>query len=143
MLDNHWATPALALGLTVVVGGLGTTAYAAGTTHRSGAAPTTVTIKAQGVDLTIGFRLLGNPSGEVDRYVVRVRDGVVHVESGHAAQDGEARDATVTCQGYDYLKLATGHLNPVLGVLTGTLKVKGDKAKALRLSSIIDIPRAR
>jgi len=99
--------------------------------------------KAQGVDLTIGFRLLGNPSGEVDRYVVRVRDGVVHVESGHAAQDGEARDATVTCQGYDYLKLATGHLNPVLGVLTGTLKVKGDKAKALRLSSIIDIPRAR
>ena len=52
MLDNHWATPALALGLTVVVGGLGTTAYAAGTTHRSGAAPTTVTIKAQGVDLS-------------------------------------------------------------------------------------------
>lgn len=52
MLDNQWATPALALGLTVVVGGLGTTAYAARTTHRSGAAPTTVTIKAQGVDLS-------------------------------------------------------------------------------------------
>jgi hypothetical protein len=31
----------------------------------------------------------------------------------------------------------------VVGVLRGTLKVKGDKAKALQLSSIIDIPRPR
>jgi putative sterol carrier protein len=98
--------------------------------------------KARGVDLTIGFRLLGNPSGDVDRYVVRVRDGVASVESGEAAETAE-RDATVTCQGHDYLRLATGHLNPVVGVLKGALKVKGDRAKALKLGSIIDIPTAR
>jgi putative sterol carrier protein len=96
--------------------------------------------KAKGVDLTIGFRLLGNPSGAVDRYVVRVRDGVATVETG---DPGGERDATVTCEGHDYLRLATGHLSPVVGVLRGTLKVKGDKAKALQLSSIIDIPRPR
>lgn len=98
--------------------------------------------KARGVALTVGFRLLGNPSGAVERYVVRVRDGVAVVsagEHGHA----DDRDATVTCQGHDYLRLATGHLNPVAGVLKGKLKVRGDKAKALQLSSILDIPTAR
>jgi putative sterol carrier protein len=96
--------------------------------------------KARDVSLAVGFRLLGNPSGEIDRYAVHVHDGVVRVETGDQADDA---DATVTCQAHDYLRLATGHLNPVLGVLKGTLKVKGDKAKALQLSSIIDIPHAR
>jgi putative sterol carrier protein len=95
--------------------------------------------KARGVDLSIGFRLLGNPSGEIERYVVHVHDGVATVETGDV--EGE-RDATITCEGHDYLRLATGHLNPVLGVLKGQLKVKGDKGKALQLSSVIDIPHA-
>lgn len=95
--------------------------------------------KARGVDLTIGFRLLGNPDGEIERYVVHVHDGVATVETGET--DGP-RDATVTCEGHDYLRLATGHLNPVLAVIKGQLKVKGDKAKALQLSSVIDIPHA-
>lgn len=96
--------------------------------------------RAAGAELTIGFRLLGNPSGEVERYVVRVRDGVAKVTPG---EEGDDRDATVTCQAHDYLRLATGHLNPVTGVLKGQLKVKGDRAKALQLSSVIDIPQAR
>lgn len=96
--------------------------------------------KADGVELTVGFRLLGSPTGEVERYVVRLSGGVAVVEVGDA---GEERDATVTCEGYDYLRLATGHLNPVTGVLKGQLKVRGDRAKALRLSSVIDIPKAR
>lgn len=97
--------------------------------------------KAARLRLTVGFRLLGNPSGEVDRYVVRIERGAATVTSG--ADQGEERDATVTCEGHDYLRLATGHLNPVTGVLKGQLKVKGDKAKALQLSSVIDIPQAR
>jgi putative sterol carrier protein len=95
--------------------------------------------KARGVELSVGFRLLGNPSGEIDRYVVRLHDGLATVETGDA---GGERDATITCEGHDYLRLATGHLSPVIGVLKGQLKVKGDKAKALQLSSVIDIPHA-
>ncbi len=60
-----------------------------------------------------------------------------------AGEEGEDRDATVTCQAHDYLRLATGHLNPLTGVLKGHLKVKGDRAKALQLSSVIDIPQPR
>ena len=96
--------------------------------------------KAARTHLVVGFRLLGNPSGEVERYVVSIRDGVATVTEG---ETGEVRDATVTCEGHDFLRLATGHLSPVVGVLKGQLKVKGDKAKALQLASVIDIPQAR
>ena len=95
---------------------------------------------AAGTSLTVGFRLIGNPSGEVERYVVRLASGVATVEQG---ESGGSRDATVTCQAHDFLRLATGHLSAVTGVLKGQLKVKGDKVKALKLSSVIDIPQPR
>lgn len=95
--------------------------------------------KAAKVRLAVGFRLTGNPSGEIERYVVTIDHGTATVTAG----DGDVgeRDATVTCEGHDFLKLATGHLNPILGVLRGHLKVKGDQTKALQLGNIIDIPQ--
>lgn len=104
--------------------------------------------KAASLTLCVGFRLTGNPSGEVERYVVTIDRGTATVATGDEAGDadrraGGDRDATVTCEAHDFLRLATGHLNPVVGVLKGQLKVKGDKAKALQLASVIDIPTAR
>lgn len=96
--------------------------------------------RAAKVRLQVGFRLTGGPGQEPDRYLVSVDRGAATVTSGEA---GVRRDATVTCEGHDFLRLATGHLNPVSGVLRGHLKVKGDRSKALLLSSLIDIPSAR
>ena len=97
--------------------------------------------KSAKVQLRIGFRLTGAPSGEVERYVVEVDRGTATVTRDD--QGSDHRDATVTCEGQDFLRLATGHLSPIAGVLRGQLKVKGDRAKALQLSSVIDIPQAR
>jgi len=97
--------------------------------------------KAARLDLTIGLRLEGRPDGGVDRYVVRILDGAATVTSD--AEEGSRRDATITCEAHEFLRLATGHLSAVTGVLRGQLKVRGDKAKALQLSSVIDFPRAR
>lgn len=96
--------------------------------------------KAAKVHLVVGFRLTGNPSGEVERYVVTVDHGTARVDPARAGETGE-RHATITCEGHDFLKLATGHLNPVFGVLRGHLKVRGDQARALQLSSVLDIPQ--
>lgn len=95
--------------------------------------------RAARLDLTIGFRLLGGPGGEPERWVVRIDHGACKVEAGDA---GGHRDATITCEGHDFLRLATGHLSAVSGVLKGQLKVKGEKAKALQLASVLDIPKA-
>lgn len=102
--------------------------------------------KAAHCHLTIGFRMLGNPSGDIERYVVTVVDGVLSVTEGDADGAGHdlgGRDATITCESYDFLRLATGHLSAITGVLRGHLKVKGDRAKALQLSMIMRIPQPR
>lgn len=95
--------------------------------------------RAAKVRLTIAFRLTGRPDGGLDRYVVTVDHGVTTVTEGDP--DGD-RDATVTCEAHDFLRLATGHLGAVTGVVKGLLKVRGDRGKALQLSSVIDIPSA-
>lgn len=95
--------------------------------------------RAARADLTVGFKLLGAPGGEPERYVVRVDHGACKVEPDDVGGD---RDATITCEGYDFLRLATGHLAAVKGVLRGQLRVRGEKAKALQLASVLDIPKA-
>ncbi|MEJ7775654.1 MAG: SCP2 sterol-binding domain-containing protein [Nocardioidaceae bacterium] len=99
--------------------------------------------KARDVDLAIGFRLLGSPSGDVERYVVRLDHGTCTVTEGDSGGERLAVDATITCEAHDFLRLVTGHLNAVAGVLRGQLKVKGDKVKALALAGAMDIPQPR
>ncbi len=98
-----------------------------------------VPAKAEGTRISVGFRIGGRTDGEVDRYLVHVADGSCRVEADPA--EGSPRDATISVDGLNFLKLVTGQLNPVRGVLTGTLKVKGDKGKALALSAVMDPPR--
>lgn len=99
--------------------------------------------RAAKTHLTVGFRLTGAPGSEPDRYVVRIDAGVATVETGDGGGADVERDATIMCEAHDFLRLATGQMNAVTGVLKGQLKVKGDKAKALELSSVIDFPKGR
>lgn len=98
--------------------------------------------RARGVSLRVGFRLTGDPTGDVERYVVELADGTATVTRGDAGGPRGSREATVTCEGHDFLLLVTGHLNPVVGVLKGQLKVKGDRGRALKLAAVMDIPQA-
>jgi putative sterol carrier protein len=97
--------------------------------------------KASDLTLTVGFRIGGRKDGEVDRYVVHVADGACTVETD--PPKGQQRDATISLDGADFLRLATGQLHPVKGVLTGALKVKGDKGKALALNAVMVPPQPR
>ena len=67
--------------------------------------------------------------------VVEVREGACQVSPG-----GRARDATLVLDGAAFLKLVTGHLNPVVGVMRGALKVRGDVTAGLALHKIMRIP---
>lgn len=97
--------------------------------------------KAERHDLVIGFKIGGRPDGGADRYVVTLREGRATVERVDEGGTGR-RDATIALNGAQFLKLVTGHLNPVTGVMRGQLKVRGDVKAALTFSGLMDIPGA-
>jgi putative sterol carrier protein len=97
--------------------------------------------KAAELKLSVGFRIGGRADGEVDRYCVHVADGTCTIET--SPPEGQRRDATISIDGADFLRLATGQLHPVRGVLTGALKVKGDRTKALALNAVMVPPQPR
>jgi len=94
--------------------------------------------QAVGHSLDVGFTVTGRPDGTADRRAVRVHDGTCTVEEASGGESG--RDAVVTAHGADFLKLVTGNLNPVLGVVRGALKVRGDVTAALTLHRIMRVP---
>src|SRR5690242_7295759 len=85
--------------------------------------------RAAGASLAVGFRIDGRPDGGSDRVTVYVDRGRCRAERD---ADGD-RDATLVLGGAQFLKLVTGHLNPVTGVVRGALKVRGDLNAALTL----------
>lgn len=96
--------------------------------------------KAAELRCTIGFRIGGRPDGGHDRWLVRVADGRCTVEPEPSAGAEESRDATISISGADFLRLATGHLHPVAGVLRGAMKVRGSRTLALAFNGALDIP---
>lgn len=82
----------------------------------------------------IVWKITGRPDGGADRFLIRIADGTCTVSPD--PEDGSARDATITIDGVDFLKLVTGNLNPMLGVLRGKLRIAGDLAIASALNSV-------
>jgi len=91
--------------------------------------------KAARRSISVGFTITGRPDGGSDRWAVTLEHGSCLVE-----RDVEARQATITADGADFLKLATGHLNPMAGVVRGRLKVRGDLKAALALHGVMRVP---
>lgn len=98
--------------------------------------------KAEGHDLRVGFKIGGRPEGGADRYLVTLREQRATVERVPEGDGSARRDATIALDGAQFLKLVTGHLNPVVGVMRGQLKVRGDVRAALTFSGIMNIPSA-
>jgi putative sterol carrier protein len=98
--------------------------------------------KAEAHHLAVGFKIGGRPDGGADRYVVTLRQGVATVDRIAEGSDRGNRDATIALSGAQFLKLVTGHLNPVTGVMRGQLKVRGDVKAALTFSGLMHIPGA-
>lgn len=94
--------------------------------------------KAARVRVSIAFEIAGRPDGGVDRYVVRLTDGVCVVVAGAGPE--EPVDATLELEGHEFLRLVLGHLNPVRGVLSGQLRVRGQVVKALGFNAVMRIP---
>ena len=93
---------------------------------------------ADKLKLAACFKIGGGPNGD-DRYLVEIDRGDVTI-----TPEGEGkRSVTIALGGAEFLKLATGNLNPTIAFMKGKLKVKGDLASALALSGAVRIPSAK
>lgn len=93
---------------------------------------------ADKLKLAACFKIGGGPDGD-DRYLVEIDHGTCTV-----TPEGEgARSVTIALGGAEFLKLATGNLNPTIAFMKGKLRVKGDLASALALSGAVRIPSAK
>ncbi len=64
-------------------------------------------------------------------------DGVIVVDDGTATTEDQDTDCTIRISTGNLVKLLTGKLNPMSGVMTGKLKVSGDMGVAMKLGKLL------
>lgn len=64
-------------------------------------------------------------------------DGVIVLRDGTASTEDQDTDCTIRMTLDNLVKLLTGKLNPMTGVMTGKLKVSGDMGVAMKLGKLL------
>jgi hypothetical protein len=94
---------------------------------------------AKGMNCTIRWRITGRSDAEADVYELEFIDGSCRVVRG-------TRDAppklTITLDGAEFLRLATGNSDPVQAYFTGRISLAGDVMVAAKMSSLFRLPGA-
>ncbi|WP_018350203.1 SCP2 sterol-binding domain-containing protein [Longispora albida] len=84
------------------------------------------------------WKILDKPGGGYDLYET-VLDGTECTVNKDG--ENEAR-ATISLNGVEFLKLASGNASPPVQFMTGKIKIKGDLGFAAGLASLFNIPKA-
>lgn len=58
-------------------------------------------------------------------------------ESNEVRMSDEEADCTITASGETIVKMRNGDLNPMMAVMMGKIKIKGDMTLAMKLQSLI------
>ncbi|MGB3178360.1 MAG: SCP2 sterol-binding domain-containing protein [Albidovulum sp.] len=64
-------------------------------------------------------------------------DGVIVLADGSASTDDRDTDCTLSISKDNLVKLLTGKLNPMTGVMMGKLKISGDIGVAMGLAKLL------
>lgn len=73
-----------------------------------------------------------------DQWTVRVGDGQASATRGH---DGDA-SVSLSMGPVEFIKLVTRTGNPVMMVMMGKIKIKGDMSLAANIGNLFEVPRA-
>ncbi len=95
-------------------------------------------VVAQGATLAIKWVVTGRPDGGNDIYQLIIEDGRARTEH---AETVEAR-LTVTLDGVEFLKLASGNSDPMQAYFTGRIQLSGDIMVAAKLAQMFRMPGA-
>jgi putative sterol carrier protein len=86
--------------------------------------------KAEGVDAVIQFHL-----GEGGDWVCTIRDQACTAEPGTV----EEPNLTLTAEADDYIDMITGKLNPMTGIASKKIVLKGDLNLAMKYMNLFDL----
>jgi putative sterol carrier protein len=92
--------------------------------------------KAKGVDARINLRVTGGPDDSSDTYAIVVKDGTCVIEKGPTVEP----TVSLMLGPAELTRIVTKQGNPVMMVMTGKLKVRGDLGLAQRFSDFFEIP---
>ena len=91
---------------------------------------------AAGTSTTIQWVLTGRSDGASDFYHLVIEDGRARTERGESA---DAR-LTVTLDGVEFLKLASGNSDPMQAYFTGRIQLSGDIMVAAKMAQMFKMP---
>jgi hypothetical protein len=92
-----------------------------------------------GIKTVIEWRITGRPGGAAETYQLTIADGRGRTRRGA----GEASpQLTITIDGVEFLRLATGSLDPIQAYLSCNHKLAGDIMLAARLQTVFRVPAA-
>jgi putative sterol carrier protein len=96
--------------------------------------------RAKGLTSSIRWKITGRPDGEADVYQLEFVDGACRVFRG---PDGsQPARLTITVDGAEFLRLATGNSDPMQAYFRGRIGLTGDVMMAAKASSLFRMPGA-
>lgn len=82
---------------------------------------------------------LNAPIGSTLKF--QIDDDVIYLdgtgEENQVSNENKDADCLISTSGDNFLKLFKGELNPMMAVMTGKVKVKGDMGVAMKLKSLM------
>jgi hypothetical protein len=96
-------------------------------------------LTAKGMNCSIRWRITGRSDGEADVYELQFVDGTCRVVRGTRETPPKL---TITLDGTEFLRLATGNSDPVQAYFTGRISLAGDVMMAAKMSSLFRLPGA-
>jgi putative sterol carrier protein len=96
--------------------------------------------RSAGVTSSIRWCITGRPDGQADVYQLEIADGRCRLIRGDR---GPEPKVTITLDGGEFLRVATGGSDPMKAYFSGRIKLAGDIMAAAKLTSLFKVPSAR
>jgi hypothetical protein len=92
---------------------------------------------ARALAASVRWHITGRPDGEHDVYQLDLDEGRCRIVRGPGDRDPRL---TVTVDGVEFVRLATGAANPIQAYLSGRVGLAGDLRLATKLASLFRMP---
>jgi hypothetical protein len=96
--------------------------------------------RAGAMSWSIRWKITGRPNGGADVYHLQLAERRATVIRGEEGPDSRL---TITVDGAEFLRLATGNSDPMQAYFNGRVALAGDIMLAAKLGSVFRIPAAR